>query len=750
MITRRLIPVSLFLFVCFCTCFPVFGQGKIIDVKFGKEEGPVEVEADELSYERTEQTYHGHGHVEVTRGAFNLRADHARMNTATNELTAWGNVFMSEGEDALECERLEVNLETRQGKIYKARLFLKNNNYHILGEEAEKLGENRYRVRDGSITTCDDRRPPWKFTVKELDVTLDGRGIARGPVFYLEDIPVLYLPVAVIPLRKERQTGFVLPQIKPSGEDGPEVGVGFYWAMTKEMDATFSLNYIRDRGFKEGLEYRYALGRESGGEARIYFIDDKLFDGRRYAAFFQGEQKLPEDFYLKANINHVSDRIYLRDFDEDLPVGSKMDSTSTRHLRSVLFGGKNWDQFSFLAQGMVFEDLTVPVGVDLSRLSDDVTVQKLPEVSFSAHPQSLYKNIFFYDLTSSYTNFSREEGVEAHRFELFPRFSYPTRLFNVLKLDSNLGFRETYYRSFNDPQGRAKGSKSREIFEADVAMSTEFYKVHDGTSLRWLSDLFNVTRWLHTVEPTIRYRYIPRVNQDDLPRLDDLDRPVFDRIPDANEITYGFTQRLVGKPQKEKVDSGPFEYASLSIAQAYSFGDPFVMGGRKREFSSVQAELALRFSPYLLVRSDAGFDPYRGGLDAFNSLVRVKDKRNDTFQVDYRFSKTPPLIDTTDSTNLLKKINTINFHTKLKTIESLYVYGGLRYNLEDQSKVENIYGLEYQAQCWTVGVFFEDRRVATIEGKNQSPVLKRDTSWQVYINLLGLGTLGHRPKFLGL
>ena len=43
---------------------------------------------------------------------------------------------------------------------------MKDQNIHITGEEAEKLGENRYRVREGTFTTCDAERPPWKFSVE--------------------------------------------------------------------------------------------------------------------------------------------------------------------------------------------------------------------------------------------------------------------------------------------------------------------------------------------------------------------------------------------------------------------------------------------------------------------------------------------------------------------------------------------------------------------------------------------------------
>ena len=94
----------------------------------------------------------------------------------------------------------------------------------------------------------------------------------------------------------------------------PKVKTAFYWAISKDMDSTLFVDYLGDRGFKEGLEYRYAFARDTTGQARFYFIDDKVYGGNRDAFFLQHQQKLPDDFYLKADINYVSDRFYPRDF----------------------------------------------------------------------------------------------------------------------------------------------------------------------------------------------------------------------------------------------------------------------------------------------------------------------------------------------------------------------------------------------------------------------------------------------------
>ncbi len=710
---RRFMICSMFILLIISSPFVL--HAKTPEVKTTKEEGPVDIEADQLFYDKEAQLYQAHGNVEVIRGNISLKADHAQLHMATKELIAWGNVLLKEGEDVVECERLEVNLDTRFGKIYQAKLFLKDQNFHITAQEAEKLGENRYRIREGSLTTCDAKRPPWKFTMKQLDVTLEGSGIAKGPVFYIKDIPVLYSPIGIFPLKKERQTGFLIPSGGYSTKYGPGIKNAFFWAIDKDMDATFYVDWLRERGVKEGLEYRYAFTHDINGRANFYFTNDQFLDKNRYALFSRHQQEFPSDFYLKGNINYVSDRLYTRDFSEDLPeAATRIESWSKGQLRSNLFGGKNWDQFSFLAEGAVFNDLT--------KENNDETIQKLPQVSFHAHPQPFFKTPFYYDLASSYTNFWRKQGVEAQRGDLLPRISYPLRVFNVLKLESNVGLRETFYQSYHDPNHESNQWKSRETLETGMEMSTEFYRVYDATAVSKISNLYKVSKWMHTIEPVIGYRYSPRVSQKDLPIFDEVDR-----IPYTNQFTYGITQRIVGKPEKEGISSGPYEYGKLKVSQSYSLGDPFQIDskGKKKDFSNIKGELWWNFSPTISAQWDAELNPYGWEFNIWNALVSVQDRRNDTFQVQYRFTR--------------ESTNEINLYTRLRTIKPLYVSGSMRYNILEKMRVENIFSAEYQAQCSTLNL--------TVEDKNRSPdgTLKRELKFQLYFNLLGIGSYGLKP-----
>ncbi len=52
--------------------------GEVSVTKEMKEEGPVDIEADELIFEKETQLYQAHGQVEVNRGNFSLKADHVQ------------------------------------------------------------------------------------------------------------------------------------------------------------------------------------------------------------------------------------------------------------------------------------------------------------------------------------------------------------------------------------------------------------------------------------------------------------------------------------------------------------------------------------------------------------------------------------------------------------------------------------------------------------------------------------------------
>jgi LPS-assembly protein len=259
---------------------------------------------------------------------------------------------------------------------------------------------------------------------------------------------------------------------------------------------------------------------------------------------------------------------------------------------------------------------------------------------------------------------------------------------------------------------------------------------------------------MHTIEPTISYQYSPPVNQDDLPIYD-----AVDRIPYTNQITYGFTQRLLGKPEQRGggVSSGAVEYAKLEISQSYSLGDPswynplyidtqqfietegkkrFIeTGGKKRSFSDIEGQLWLNFysspSAYVSAYADTELNPYRGSFDVFNLSMSARDQRGDAVLVGYGNNR-----------STLGTFKEINLDARVKTIPPLYLFGSYYYNLQAGTWVQWIIGAEYQTQCWSAGFMLADI--------NRNVSIKKELKFNFYFNLLNIGSAGRRPYHMKL
>ena len=220
------------------------------------------------------------------------------------------------------------------------------------------------------------------------------------------------------------------------------------------------------------------------------------------------------------------------------------------------------------------------------------------------------------------------------------------------------------------------------------------------------------------------------------------------------------------------MSSGPYEYGKLIISQSYSFGDPygynindstenpyrFVLKENKY-FSNIRGELWWRFNPYVTAHWDAELNPHRWGFDRFNFNIKVKDKRNDVFQVQYRNTKSsiqeiifdpratsPPYFYPYRDTG--GNIQQINLDARVKTIDPLYVFAGFRYNLLDHYNVVNTYGVEYQAQCWSSALVVEQWGQPPSQPLNGTR--KKELKVNFYFNLLNIGSVGHKPYGMSL
>jgi LPS-assembly protein len=722
LMTKYALSLSVVLMLCYLLLLPASPPCQEWEIPMPKLEGPVHIRSDILSYDREKGIFVAEGNVEITRGPVTLQADKVELNEVTNDVVASGHVVLREGEDVLECDRLELNLRTQMGSIVNGTLFAKEGNFHITGEKAERLGERTYRVYGGSFTTCDIKSPDWKFTAKQVDVTLEGYAVVRGPIFYIKGVPVLYIPVGIFPVKLERQTGFLIPKLGYSSEFGPEVFTAFYWAIAKNMDATFYLDRLGDhrgRGWNEGFEFRYALRRDTDGELTFYFCDDQVERDERWGVFFKHRGGIWRDFYAKADVAVISDDAYVVDFDEFIPGETLIDTRTMSQLESTVFGGRNWSKFSLLAEVSVIDDLTV----DKHR----ETLQRVPTLQFVALKQDLPRMPLFFGWETDYTRFWRREGIRGHRLDLHPRLSLPLMLLKAIRVEPEAGFRETLYLPSNGPRNPATGERildqfeSREIPDFTISTSTILSRVYEA---KW----WKFERFKHQIEPEISYTYIPRVDQDDIPMFNELDR-----IDYTNALTYGLTTTASGKVRQAGGGSTVRELLRFTLSQSYSFSEPFWRNpkdGRARYFSDIEAELWLNPSQHINVLGDLQYNPYEHYLDGLNVSAALSDRRGDSLGLEYRYSR--------------DEVENINVNLSVRVRDWLDLFTTYSYNIFENRRFSSTYGLNFRAKCWEVQMSVEDKKRTplTVRDDEITRVQDDEINFRIQVTLTGLGSVG--------
>lgn len=298
----------------------------------------VTIEAD--SVETPEKSvYHAKGNVKVFQGDKTMIADEIIYDKTTNFIHAIGNVTLSEGGTVMECSELEYNTETESGIFTDARGFIPPYNW-IKAAKLNRLSPYTYNMEDVSFTTCDGDRPDWSFKASEANLTVGGYISSWHTTARIKDVPVLYTPYFVYPVKTERETGFLIPDLGYNSDMGPYIKPKFFWDLGVDQDATITALLPANAPVLYGLEHRYIPSNRSSIYTYAEYTDDeKIFPEEipsgeynlsetpgRYFIYNKSYVKLSPKLYFRSFVDTVSDYEYLSDYQKYSLIGDEYDN----------------------------------------------------------------------------------------------------------------------------------------------------------------------------------------------------------------------------------------------------------------------------------------------------------------------------------------------------------------------------------------------------------------------------------------
>jgi lipopolysaccharide assembly outer membrane protein LptD (OstA) len=384
---------------------------------------PFELTADSVEYESARSVYVARGNVRIVSGDTELTADWMAFNDERDRGIATGGVVYRAGEDELVAGFVAFNIDSRRGILFDGQFVSDEEQFRMEGREIVKRGDDSYSFEKGMFTTCrclPGERDPWQIRAGSADLEVGGYATARNTTFEILGVPAVWLPWMIYPLKTERSTGLLFPDLGYGKRNGFQIGLPIFWTARDGLNVTFTPRWLSKRGFKGDVDLEYVFGERSEGEISGAFLyDQKIdpnsesdpFDRERWSLHGEQDIYLPWEFRAKSSFQFASDNEYVNDFD-DLPADE-----DDRFLQSNAFAGRSFGaggRFGGLAGLAYRDDLQNPDDRD----RDKFLLQRLPTLAMAALPAAVVESVpvlsrIIPAIGFEYTHFAtRERGVD--------------------------------------------------------------------------------------------------------------------------------------------------------------------------------------------------------------------------------------------------------------------------------------------------------------------------------------------------
>lgn len=657
--------------------------------------GEMRISADSLGYDARNDSYIATGEVRIDWGGISLFADSISLLQRGTLATADGNILVRKEENTIHGDSASINLETETGEIANGRLFIQQGNFRISGKKLQKTGPDDYRIENGSFTTCEGDVPSWKFSAADLDVTREEYAVGRHAVFYIKNVPLLYLPYIVYPVKESRQSGFLLPRTGHSTKKGFLVELPYYLVISPSQEATFYLDIMTKRGAGVGADYKYIMRSGGHGELNAYLTYDTERNMTRGSLLAQHQQSFSPTLFFSADIELTLDRDFYRDFSEVTGEYNK------QYLESTAFLTKQWERFSLTTELKYTEDLYAE--------NNSLTLQKLPVITFTGLKQRLGTTPFFASFDSSFTDFYRENGLKGQRLDLHPTLTYYTSPGGVLEGAAWVGYRHRFYNTYGSD--RYNGFSNSGLPDVGASVSMTLSRVYD-------TGWGDLKRIKHTLIPEVTYAYRPQKYQEGLPFFD-----YNDRLVAQNMIGYSLTNYLTGKYLSGDSPATYRDLAYLRISQGYEFSgarrDVLTLVDEGKSFTDIRLETKIYPVERVSLSIDSRFNPYDLHFSTFAVASDISDGRGNSAGIGYRFAQ--------------DQVRYLEGKLDLSYLDPFVFEYMTRYSFDTRDFIESYYSLGLKQQCWGVTFSYRER--------------PGDHSFIISFTLSGLGSIGKFKAF---
>ncbi len=259
------------------------------------------------------------GHVEAFYDGKRLNAARIVYDRKEDKLTIEGPITLSDGADVvILADSGELDRGLENGLLRGARMIM-NQQLQLAAVQISRVGgrySQLYKVAASSCRVCDSDTPPlWQIRARKTTHDQETRQLYfENAQLRIMDVPVFWLPRLRLPdPTVKRATGFLIPSLKQNTQLGLGLKMPYFIRMGDSRDLTLT-PYLSSKTRTLELRYRQAF-RNGRIEFNGALSSDSIRSGNRGYLFGEGLFDLRNDYQLSFNIEAVSDRAYLVEYD---------------------------------------------------------------------------------------------------------------------------------------------------------------------------------------------------------------------------------------------------------------------------------------------------------------------------------------------------------------------------------------------------------------------------------------------------
>ncbi len=644
-----------------------------------------------------------------------------------------------------------------------------------------------------SFTTCLATHPVWKLHASTLKLNkTTGRGQAYNTTITVRKVPVFYLPYFNFPIDGRRQSGFLTPTLGRYLNSGLTLGLPYYFNLAPNYDFTLTPYLMQERGvFFAGTaryldninkvtlnlygipydaqfkKFKHKANQDYAGQSQYSNLLRALNSqsNTRGAIAFHDTLTFNQHFSGELSFAKVSDAYFNRDFPTRLLLSNATLGTQiVPSSANLSFASKHWHASASVDQTQTLEAIDMP--------SVTQPYSHVPQLTVSANYTLPWQLAFGLDSSFDAFDFSQNSRViptvstfTGSRLDIEPSLSRAFKT-SYAFLTPTLSFKVTHY-SINHPSPGARPTITRSLPIISVDSGLYF----DRDTPFW----HQAHTW--TIEPRVKYLYIPYRYQNDIPMFDSSVSTMtysqlfgdnrfigLDRIGDTNQITAGIKSQLTNTTTGQTlVDAG--------IGQIYLFSQQRVQACsaigcinnlpptppiKHSPWSHSFLADYLTLSPvnYASLKLMSTYDPITDSMVNYSAGLTLKKDQSHILNFAYTYTRNgnafSPNRTQFVSTNI-KSLQTSFVWPLTKHVSALGAYG---HAISEKHMQDYFLGIEYNACCWAVravvGRVFTAYNTAQLSAKHPLGEPQYDKYAVIQFLLRGLGAVGNQNPSGGL